>query len=616
MYLRCNRRTKDGKEHCYWNIVESKRCAGGRVIQRQVLYLGEINDSQREAWCRVIEAFDEEKQASTQLALFPAHREVPGYARGYGVQVRLEAMELHRPRQWGACWLACHLYRELGLEEFWEARLPDSREGTRWRDILQTLVCYRLIDPGSEWRLHRLWYEQSALGELLGADEGLVEKNALYRCLDKLLVHKRELFSHLTGRWRDLFGARFEVLLYDLTSTYFESDLSEDRQGKRRYGYSRDKRPDCVQVVIALIVTPEGFPLAYEVLPGNTSDKTTLRAFLQKIQAQYGKAQRIWVMDRGIPTEEVLAEMRAADPPVYYLVGTPKGRLTKLERELLPLSWQAVRAGVQVKLLPKEQELYVFAESEDRVNKERAMRRRQLKRLLKRLKELQQITFKDARELLIKLGEAKGRYRAAWRLVDITLPETSSKKKSSVSTASNHPETTENTPTFTFRLNRKKLRQARRREGRYLLRTNLCGRDPAELWQFYIQLTEVEAAFKNLKDDLQLRPIFHQLERRIEAHIFVAFIAYCLHVTLRAHLKPLAPGLTSRAVLDKLAAIQMLDVHFPTTDGRTLILSRYTQPTKDQQLILERLKLTLPPQPPPRITAAGQLVRHPEPVPV
>jgi transposase len=228
-------------------------------------------------------------------------------------------------------------------------------------------------------------------------------------------------------------------LLYDLTSTYFETDLPEDRQGKRRYGYSRDKRPDCVQVVIALIVTPEGFPLAYEVLPGNTSDKTTLRAFLQKIRAQYGKAQRIWVMDRGIPTEEVLAEMRAADPPVYYLVGTPKGRLTKLERDLLPLSWQAVRAGVQVKLLPKEPELYVFAESHDRVNKERAMRRRQLKRLLKRLHELQQMTFKDARELLIKLGEAKGRYRAAWRLVDITLPETSSKKKSSVSTASNHP---------------------------------------------------------------------------------------------------------------------------------------------------------------------------------
>lgn len=351
------------------------------------------------------------------------------------------------------------------------------------------------------------------------------------------------------------------------------------------------------------------------MLPGNASDKTTLGPFLQRIEAQYGPAQRIWVMDRGIPTEAVLAQMRAAEPPVYYLVGTPKGRLTKLERDLLPLAWQDVRPGVQVKLLPQEQELYVFAESRDRVNKERAMRRRQLKGLVKRLKELQGMTFKDARQLLIKLGEAKGRYRAAWRLIDIVLPETSkTPAKSARSQAA--PATSGATMTFTFEVNRKKLRQVRRREGRYLLRTNLCGRDPAELWQFYIQLTEVEAAFKNLKDDLQVRPIYHQLEHRIEAHIFVAFMAYCLHVTLRAYLKPLAPGLTSRAVLDKFAAIQMLDVHFPTQDGRTLILSRYTQPTPDQQIILEQLKLTLPPQPPPRITATGKLVRHPETAPL
>jgi transposase len=603
MYLRCNRRFKDGKEHCYWNIVEAKRCSDGRVVQRQVLYLGEINDSQREAWCRIIEAFDEETQAPTQLALFPAHRDIPEHAKGYGIQVRLDGMELHRPRQWGACWLACHLYGQLGLDKFWEARLPDSREGTRWRDILQTLVCYRLIDPGSEWRLHRQWYEQSAMGDLLGADFGLVEKNALYRCLDKVLAHKRALFTHLTARWRDLFGVRFDVLLYDLTSTYFESLPREDG-GKRRYGYSRDKRPDCVQIVIALIVTPEGFPLAYEVLPGNTADNTTLRTFLRKIETQYGKAERIWVMDRGIPTEAVLAEMRAADPPVYYLVGTPKGRLTKLERELLPLSWRAVRPGVQVKLLPQEQELYVFAESADRVHKERAMRRRHLTALLKRLKQLQLMTFKDTRQLLIKLGEAKGRYRAAWRLIDIELPAAS---KTASAPSGDH-----GAATFSFRLNRDKLRQVRRREGRYLLRTNLCGRDPEELWQFYIQLTEVEAAFKNLKDDLQLRPIYHQLEHRIEAHILVAFMAYCLHVTLRAQLKPLAPGLTSRAVLDKLAAIQMLDVLFPTSNGRTLILSRYTQPTPDQHVILDGLKLTLPPQPPPRITATGKLVRGPE----
>ena len=536
MYLRCNRRFKDGKEHFYWNIVEAKRCADGRVVQRQVLYLGEVNDSQREGWCRVIEAFDEDTQRRTQMALFPAHRELLEHAKGYGVKVRLDAMQLHRPRQWGACWLACHLYEQLELDRFWEARLPDSREGTCWRHILQTLVVYRLIDPGSEWRLHRLWFEQSAMGDLLGAGYSLVEKNALYRCLDKVLPHKRALFGHLSQRWQDLFGAQFDVLLYDLTSTYFESAPPQDDKDKRRYGYSRDKRPDCVQVVIALIVTPEGFPLAYEVLPGNTADKTTLKVFLQKIEAQYGKAERIWVMDRGIPTEEVLEEMRTANPPVYYLVGTPKGRLTKLERDLLPLPWATVRPGVNVKLLPREGELYVFAESRDRTQKERAMRRRQLEGLVKRLKQLQPMKFKDTRQLLIKLGEAKGRYRAAWRLIDFVLPQAEASGPMAGDAAS---EPTLAHPFFSFRLNRKKLREVRRREGRYLLRTNLCGRDPEDLWQFYIQLTEVEAAFKNLKDDLQLRPIYHQLESRIEAHIFVAFMAYCLHITLRAQLKPL-----------------------------------------------------------------------------
>ena len=591
MYLRCNRRTKDGKEHRYWNIVESKRCAGGKVVQRQVLYLGEINDSQHQAWWRVIEAFDEQSQQRTQLALFPAEKELPEYAEGYGVGVRLEAMELCRPRQFGACWLACHLYEQLALDQFWKDRLPDSREGTCWQHVLQTLVCYRLIDPGSEWRLHRLWFDTSAMGDLLGEDYSLVEKNALYRCLDKVVEHKPALFSHLTERWQGLFGAKFDVLLYDLTSTYFESSRPADKNDKRRYGYSRDKRSDCVQVVIALIVTAEGFPLAYEVLAGNTSDRTTLGEFLNKIETQYGKAERIWIMDRGIPTEEVLTEMRQSDPPVYYLVGTPKGRLSQLEQKLLGLPFTLVRSGVEVKLLAHDQELYVLAKSHHRIDKERSMRRRQLRALIERLKELHEMKFKSTQTLLLKLGAAKGKYPAAWRLIDIALPESKTRRAN---------------VTFSFRLNRQKLREVRRREGRYLLRTNLSGRKPAQLWQFYIQLVEIEAAFKNLKDDLQLRPIYHQLQHRIEAHIFVAFIAYCLHVTLRARLRPVAGGLTPRAVLDKFAAIQMLDVKFPTTDGRTLILSRYTEPDTDQKLLLEQLKLTLPPQPPPRITASTQ----------
>jgi transposase len=591
MFLRSNRRFKDGKEHRYWSIVENKRCSGGKVVQRAVLYLGEINDSQREAWCRIVEAFDEEAQQRTQLALFSADRSVPDHARGHGVQVQLGAMELHAPRQWGACWLACHLYEELGLDGFWGDRLEASREGTSWQHIVQTLVCYRLLDPGSEWRLHRQWFAQSAMGDLVGADYSLVEKNALYRCLDKLLVHKQELFSHLQQRWQDLFGAQFEVLLYDLTSTYFESAPPADEADKRRFGHSRDKRSDCVQVVIALVVTPEGFPLAYEVMAGNTADNTTLRGFLAGIETQYGKARRIWVMDRGIPTEAVLAEMRQADPPVHYLVGTPKGRLSKLEQALLDKPWRSVRQGVDVKLLAEGQELYVLARSEQRVHKERAMRRRKLKWLWARLGQLS--TMKLTREaLLMKLGSARTTAPAAWRLVDV--------------------EVATHGASFAYALNRSKLRQVRRREGRYLLRSNLCGHDPAQLWRFYIQLTEIEAAFKNLKGDLQLRPIFHQLEHRIEAHIFVAFMAYCLHVTLRARLRALAGGLTPRAVLDKFADIKMLDVHIPTTDGRTLILTRHTEPNADHKILLQRLKLQLPPQPPPRITAPQKLC--PEPV--
>ena len=457
MYLRFARRRKDGKEHRYWSIVESRRCTGGRVVQRPVLYLGEINDGQREAWCRQIEAFDEASGRHRQLALFSAGQAVPDHAKGLGVQVRLDAMELHRPRQWGACWLACHLYKQLELDRFFAPLLPDSREGTNWQHILQTLVCYRLIDPGSEWRLHRQWFEQSAMADLLG-DDALVAKNALYRCLDKLLPHKAALFSHLRTRWQDLFAAKFDVLLYDLTSTYFESPPPDDETDKRRHGYSRDKRSDCVQVVIALIVTPEGFPLGYEVLPGNTADCTTLRDMLRKIEAQYGKANRVWVMDRGIPTEEVLAEMRAADPPVSYLVGTPKGRLSKLEKHLVTLPWQAVREGVDVKLLPQDQELYVLAQSHARIDKERAMRRRKLKWLWARLKEIAAMDL-DREELLMKLGAARAKVRVAWRLVDVALaPEGA---------------------TFSFTLDRAKLRQ--QRPGRALAVLHPTRRDRSRL---------------------------------------------------------------------------------------------------------------------------------------
>jgi Transposase DDE domain len=557
-----------------------------------VLYLGEINDSQHAAWCRVIEAFDEARERTRPLALFPADRELPAHAAGVGVQVRLEALELHRPRQWGACWLACQLYEQLGLHDFWAERLEDSREGTRWRLVLQTLVCYRLIDPGSEWRLHRHWFGQSAPGDLLGEDYGLVEKNALYRCLDRVLAHKPAFFSHLKQRWQDLFGARFEVLLYDLTSTYFESDPPFEETDKRRHGYSRDHRADCVQVVLALVVTPEGFPLAYEVLAGNTADKTTLRAFLDKITAQYGQAERIWVMDRGIPTKEVLAELREGPMPVFYLVGTPKGRLTKLEAAPLERPWQQVRPGVEVKLLPQDQELYVLARSQARQSKERSMRRRQLKALWKRLGQLQQMKL-TAPELLLKLGEAKGRYRAAWRLVEVQGPDPAKPGLA----------------TFEFRLNRAKLRQVRQREGRYLLHGATCAVGTRlNCGSFMCSWSRSRRRSKPSKPTCACGRFSTSWSTALRAHIFVAFMADCLQVTLRARLRPLAAGLTPRAVLEKFATLQMLDVHLPTTDGRTLILSRYTQPEADHQLLLEQLKLQLPPQPPPRLSSSGKLL--------
>ena len=594
MFLKESKRIKDGKEHHYWSLVENRRVAGGRkVVQRHVLYLGEINSSQQAAWRKTIEVFETGSTKTRTVALFPEDRS-PAVDEEKIVRIRLDQLELRRPRQWGACWLASVLYQKLGLDEFWSERLPASRKGTRWDHVLQTLVSYRLIDPGSEWRLHREWFDKSAMADLLGADYRLAADDTLYRCLDQLVDHKPALFSHLQQRWKDLFAARFDVLLYDLTSTYFESDPPFAEGDKRRFGYSRDKRFDCVQVVIALVVTPEGFPLGYEVLAGNTQDKQTLGQALASIEKQYGKARRVWVMDRGIPTEETLEQMRQSDPPISYLVGTPKGRLSKLEAALAERPWQQVRDGITVKLLPQQGECYVFAQSASRIDKEQAMRRRQLKALLKRLPELRQMKRLTRDELLMKLGAARQQWPTAWRLVAIRMPQEDEEV---------------NEQTFTWRLRKKKLRQMRRREGRYLLRTNLTEEDPAKLWEYYTQLTQVEEAFKNLKGDLALRPIHHQKQDRIEAHIFVAFLAYCLHVTLRRWLRNLAPGLTPRSVLEKFAAVQMIDVHLPTTDGHHVILPRYTQPEKELQVLLERLKLNLPEQPPPRISASGKLVQ-------
>jgi len=585
MFLRCHKRTKDGKEHRYYSVEESRRLQSGKVVQRRVLYLGEINDSQQASWRKTLEVFDEQQQRSTTLSLFPENRPVPADVIDT-LQVKLSEMQLRRPRPYGNCWLGCELWGQLELDRFWEQKLPRGRESVSWAQVLELLVVNRLIDPGSEFRVHRQWFDQSAMDVLLGVDFAVAEKDRLYRCLDRILEHKQELFQHLQQRWKDLFDAQFDVLLYDLTSTYVEGEAELNPKAKR--GYSRDGRPDCKQVIVALVITPQGFPLAYEVMDGNTSDKTTLRGFLKKIEGLYGQARRVWLMDRGIPTEAVLAEMRDAQREMFYLVGTPRARVAKYEKQWLDLPWQKVRESVEVKLFSQDGELYVLAKSEGRQAKEIAIRRKKLARLLRKLRAMRRSCPKRD-QLLMRVGAAKTEAGRAFGFVKINLPKAGQ-------------EVTRET--FTFRIDKAKLKETQLRDGHYLLRTNLVAEDAAVLWDRYMQLVQIEAAFKCLKSELGIRPIYHQLEHRVEAHILIAFLAYCLTVTLKHRLQVHAPGLTPRAVLEKLSAIQMLDVWLPTTDGRYLVMPRYTEPETDLGVLLHQLRISLPKQPLPRLVAA------------
>jgi transposase len=584
MFLRSIHRHKDGKDHRYFSIVENHRLASDKTVQRTVLYLGEINDQQQAAWRKTLSVFDEEQQEYANLSLFPDDREIPADAVD-SLQVKVSGLELRRPRVFGSCWLGCELWRQLGLHEFWDSRLAGSREEVAWEKVLQLLVVNRLLDPGSEFRVHRQWYLSTAMDALLGTDFAVAEKDRLYRCLDRVLEHKQELFLWLRQKWADLFQADFEVLLYDLTSTYFEGAMEQNPKAK--YGHSRDQRTDCLQVVIALVITPDGFPLAYEVMNGNTSDRATLRGFLDKIEKTYGKARRMWVMDRGIPSEAILQEMRDPAREIFYLVGTPKGKIQQSEKKWLDLPWQKVRESVEVKLFEQEGELYVLAKSAGRQAKETAMRRKRLARLLKKLRAMRR-SLPSLVQLLMRLGAAKSAAGRAFQFVHLQVP-------------GEGQEVTRET--FQFRVDKKKLQAAQWRDGHYLLRSNLTAGDPSVLWARYVQLTQIESVFRSLKSELGIRPIYHHLEHRADAHILIAFLAYCLQITLKHRLLVHAPGLTPTAVLEKLAEIQMIDVWIPTVDQRWLILPRYTQPSSDTKLLIEKLRLKLPSQPAPRLTA-------------
>src|SRR3989454_4713257 len=585
MFLRSTTRKKDGKDHRYFSVVENRRVSSGKTVQRMVVYLGEINDTQQAAWLKTLDVFDEQEQRSRTLSLFPDDREIPKSAVG-SLQVKVSGLELRRARAFGDCWLACELWRELGLEEFWQARLPAGREEVPWEKVLRLLVVNRWIAPGSEFRVHRQWFVDSAMDELLGVDFAVAEKDRLYRCLDRLLAHKPDLFVWLRQQWADLFHADFEVLLYDLTSTYFEGEMEDNPKAKR--GYSRDRRPDCLQVVIALVVTTDGLPLAYEVMKGNTSDRTTLPGFLKKIEDTYGKARRVWVMDRGVPSEAILKDMRSPERQTFYLVGTPKSRINQHEKKWLDLPWQKGERPVEVKLYEHDGELYVLAKSGGRQAKENAMRRKRLARLLRKLRAMRK-SLPKRDQLLLRIGAARKEAGRAFGFVKIQMP-------------AQDQAVTRNT--FSFAVDKAKLKATQQRDGHYLLRSNLTGEDPAVLWTRYVQLTQIESVFRSLKSELSIRPIGHQLEHLADALVLVAFLAYSLQVTLKNRLMMHAPGLTPAAVFEKLATIQIVEVWIPIVDGRWLVMPRHTQPEPDVQALLNQIRITLPSQPPPRIKAS------------
>lgn len=626
MFLRATKRKKDGKTHLYWSLVESVR-VGRRVFQRQALYLGELNDSRKSEWQRTVEAFDEKGNAR-QLKLFPEGR-APDADDDRVVRIRMDRLAVRNLRNWGEVWLGTVLWDKLGLDGFWSGRLPASRKGTDWLALLKAIVMYRFTAPGSELQMHSNWLANTAVEELVGPG-ALTGRSTLYACLDRVVwpseewkkprgersgSYKDELFYFLRDRWAGLFGSTCDVVLFDLTSTYFEVDgtkaLDSDLQ---RYGYSRDKRGDCLQVVVALVLTPDGFPLAYEVLPGNANDRKAQMPFIRRLEEKYGKIGSLWLMDRGVPTEDTLKEMREGG--YKYLVGAPRGHIRAIGDKLEKAQWQKVQEGISVKVAEadpvkakdkdgKETETpgdtFVLTKSDARSLKETSMRVKKIRGAMKTLfaidARIGRSKWRKAEpsgrelsrdELLKRLAVAESKAGRAWKMIAISMPKEGERVT---------PET------FRWRLDWDRIDEARANdEGTYLLRTNLPACDPKTLWKKYMIQEEIEYAFRELKNDLGLRPVYHQLDDRIEAHIFTAFMALCLLQTLRAIAREHAPGLTPRQIIEKFKTVKMVDVVLPTTDGRVVTLPRYIEPKEDVSILLDRLALQLPAQPPPKIS--------------
>ena len=577
MFLKTHRIRKDGKEHVYYSLCESLRVSRSRVTQRTVLHLGELNTTQVDRWERTIETVHEDGRRQ-QLRLF-TDREGRAPAAEDVAEVLLSSLVVRRPRRFGECWIGCKLWEELGLRAFWDQALGEQRGEVPWAKVVELLAVNRLCAPRSELSVHEKWFPQTAMDLLLDTDASVAEKDRLYRCLDRMVHHKEALEQHLAAKWRDLFGASFDVLLYDLTSTYFEGEAVEVEQARR--GYSRDHRPDCLQLLLAVVVTPEGFPLSYEVLPGNVRDAATLEAALEAIERKHGQARRIWVFDRGVVSEANLERLRQRG--AQYVVGTPRSQLKRYEEKLLSGDWQQISKAVRVQLLPAGPETFVLARSEDRAKKEEAMRWRQVRGLMRDLvclrRSIRRGTLKDETKILMRVGRLAERWPRGWAYVGVNWQAGQ----------------------LSWKWDREALRLAALRDGAYLLRTNLNDHNPESLWKMYVQLTEVEAVFRAMKSQLAIRPIWHWVGSRVEAHVMVAFLGYCLWVCLKQKLKAVAPSLSPWQLLDQFGRIVQVEVWFKLRAGGAICLPRITQPEPAQALLLHQLGWSLPEQPPPKI---------------
>jgi len=589
MFLRSNRRSKDGKQHVYWSLVETVRTPDG-PRQRTLCYLGELNSSAQARWLKTVEVFNEQGEAQ-QLKLFPSQVEAPPDDPQVA-RVLLDKVRLERTRQFGPCWLGLELWKRLELDRFFAAALDQDAADVAWSRIAAVLAIHRLCAPGSELAIEQRWYPSTALDDLLGIEEGKINDTRLYRCLDRMLPHKTKLEQHLKQRYGELFGAEFDVLLYDLTSTYVEGAAANNPMMRR--GYSRDHRPDCEQMVIALIVNREGFPFSYETFDGNRADVTTMETILRMVERKYGKARRIWVFDRGVVSEQNLAAIRKRGG--QYLVGTPRSQMKRFEQELLADDWTQVRPGVEVKqvAIPQGEETYILCRTAGRKEKETAIRKRfsnSMEVALERLaKTIETGRLKDRNKMERRLGRIQARHPQVSDLYEVELRDT--------------PEGVR--LLWEIKKDRKVWRGLR--EGAYMLRTNLQAGSAEQLWSQYMQLTEAEASFRALKSELSIRPLFHQLEPRVKAHVLVAFLGYALWVTLKHWLKrrpaivpqPSVSGVTNAQPLSAmkalalLATLQSADIVLPTTDGREIRLRRITEPTAEQRELLRQLGLSLP----------------------